>query len=172
MRHLNHSRIVWIFVLILCVAVAAGCKKQDTPDDPAPPADTEQPSGTDDGNASGEDGSSNPVTTLPAGSITVGPVEIDPDEIKALQDRVDAGEQLWLLDPLEVAKREGPKFGFTDRDTYHLISQVEAGEGSGTGEAIVQVVHSGDLYFIQLIQPNGPGEDSIWWINAVLRDAK
>lgn len=170
---MKHSRTIWILLLVLCVAVAAGCKKQDTPTDPNPPADETQAPETGDENGDGENGgSSTPVTTLPAGTIAVGPVEIDPDEISALQARADAGEDEWLLDPLAVAKREAPKFGFTDRDTFHLISQVEAGEGSGTGEAIVQVVHNSDLYFIQLIQPNGPGENSIWWINAVLRDAK
>lgn len=163
-----------ILLLILCLALAAGCQKQDPPTDPNPPADNGQPpddSGSDDGNGS-DSGTTTPVTTPPAGGIQLGHPEIDPDEVKAMQDRVDAGEDLWLLDPLEVAKREGPKFGFSADDTFNLIQQIEVGEGSGTGEAVVQVVHRGDLYFIQLIQPNGPGEDSIWWINAVMRDAK
>lgn len=166
-------RLATALFLVLCLAIAIGCNKQEMPDEPNQPADIEQPTdetGADNENGN-ENGTTSPVTT-PAGSVKVGNVELDPAEVEARQARVDAGEDLWLLDPLEVAKREAPQFGFSDSATFHLISQKEAGEGSGTGEAIVQVVNNGNLYFIQLIQPNGPGENSIWWINAVLRDAK
>lgn len=169
-------RTMTVLVLVLSLAFAAGCKKQDTPpEDNNPPASVSQPpgntGGNDNNNGNGE-GTTAPTTTPSTGGIRLGNVELDPEEIAELQARADAGEDQWLLDPLAVAKRLAPDFGFSSSATFNLVSQTDSGPGSGTGEAIVQIVHNGNLYYMQLIQPNGPGEGSIWWVNAVLRDAK
>ena len=104
----------------------------------------------------------------PPGTVYVGSVELDMEELQQLQAAVDQGHQPWRLDPLEVARDEGEELGFDPaNDVYELLSLVEMGEGSGTGEAEVLVIHGEHLYIIHLIQPVRPGLGGIWTINDV-----
>jgi hypothetical protein len=111
-----------------------------------------------------------PKATAPD-DVKLGPVTIDPAQMKQLQEAADNGHQPWRLDPVQVAMEEGQALGFTPAggDQFRLVSKVDVGTGSGTGEAVVEVIHGGVLYRIQLIQPNGPRLGSIWTINSVSR---
>jgi hypothetical protein len=72
----------------------------------------------------------------------------------------------WRLDPLEVAREESPKLGFSSTDRFELINQAP-GAASGTSHALVRATHAGRAYEIQLVQPVKVGKNGIWAINDV-----
>jgi hypothetical protein len=109
-----------------------------------------------------------PTEASPLGDVYVGSVELDMEALQQLQESVDQGHQPWRLDPLEVAQDEGEALGFDPaNDVYELLSLVEMGEESGTGEAKVLVLHGEHLYIIHLIQPVRAGLGGIWAINTI-----
>lgn len=89
--------------------------------------------------------------------------------MEQIQGQVDAGHQPWRLDPVQVATEEDQRYGLDPAagDRFERVRTVDVGEGSGTGEAYVEVTHGGRRYVVQLIQPNGPGPHSIWTINSI-----
>ena len=91
----------------------------------------------------------------------IGQVMHDPDRLKRVQARVDAGKERWRLDPLEVARRDGRALGFSLQDSFELLSQEK------DGMAVVRAEHNGRTFHIHLIQPLERGEDSIWVIDYV-----
>lgn len=100
--------------------------------------------------------------------VTLGAVENDFTKLETIQTSVDNGSGPWRLDPLAVATADGFALGFDqENDDFTLVSKVEMGEYSGTGEAIVEAVHGGVTYEIQLIQPVKQGDAGIWAINSV-----
>lgn len=110
----------------------------------------------------------NENTNKALSEITLGAVENDFTELETIQESVDGGSQPWRLDPLHVAMSDGVALGFDqDNDDFTLVSKIEIGEGSGTGEAEVEVVHGETTYIIQLIQPVKQGSEGIWAINSV-----
>lgn len=135
------------------------------------PTEAEGGTATDQGApAEGEQGQGTSIGTEETRSgqdIQLGAVEHQPAELEMTQKAVDQGQQPWRLDPYEVAKSEGISLGFTANDSFKLLSKKAMGEYSGTGEAEVEAVHNGVTYIIQLIQPLGPGQNSIWAINSV-----
>ncbi len=103
-------------------------------------------------------------------NIIVGPIENDRTALENKQVAVDDGNEVWLLDPYEVAKRDSNHYGFDpNKDIYTLVSKVEIGDYSGTGEATIEVNHENDIYIIQLIQPTRPGDDGIWALNNIVK---
>lgn len=91
-------------------------------------------------------------------------------ELESQQSAVDDGNDLWRLDPYEVAKRDSVDYGFNQHeDVYTLISKIDIGDYSGTGEATVEVRHGEILYIIQLIQPIKQGEKGIWALNSIVK---
>ena len=102
------------------------------------------------------------------GEIKTGTVEHQMSDLEAMQKSADGGSQPWRLDPHMVALNDGGELGFNQAtDTFTLISKIESGEYSGTGEATVEAKHNDTIYIIQLIQPVDQGDTGIWVINSV-----
>jgi hypothetical protein len=77
-----------------------------------------------------------------------------------VQRAVDAGDQPWRLDPLEVARADGTVLGFAATDPMQLIDEKP-------GSAQVRAQHAGASYDIQLVQPARLGVSGIWVVEAV-----
>ncbi|MGE5592283.1 MAG: LysM peptidoglycan-binding domain-containing protein [Betaproteobacteria bacterium] len=108
------------------------------------------------------------TTAQAPAEVAVGPVNLDWQNLYQAQLRVNNGQDTWRLDPVQVARLEGASLGFDPaQDKYTLVSKVDVGRNSGTGEAQVLVEHSGRAYIVQLIQPFGPGPGMIWTVNSV-----
>lgn len=102
--------------------------------------------------------------------IQAGNISNNSLELESQQLAVDDGNDLWRLDPHEVAKREGGVYGFNQHeDIYTLISKIDVGDYSGTGEATVEISHSGVLYIVQLIQPIKQSDEGIWALNSIVK---
>ena len=91
------------------------------------------------------------------------PVFVDLARAAWLQDQVDRGHEVWRLDPVEVARRDGRMAGFRLTDEFRLIS-LQA------GVALVEAIHQGRSHFIRLRQPVRPGSGGIWVIDAIDMD--
>ncbi len=90
---------------------------------------------------------------------TTPPVFCSEERAEGLQNRVDAGEEQWRKDPLEVAKREAGVRGLLSGYTFKLISD--------DGEvAWVEAKGPGD-YLIGLVQPQKQGPGGVWVISEV-----
>jgi len=91
------------------------------------------------------------------------PVFVDLDRAAWLQEQVDRGQEVWRLDPVEVARRDGRMAGFRLTDEFRLV-------GLEAGVALVEATHQGWIHFIRLQQPVRPGAGGIWMIDAVNMD--
>ncbi|HHV62858.1 MAG TPA: LysM peptidoglycan-binding domain-containing protein [Firmicutes bacterium] len=100
--------------------------------------------------------------------VFTGQVVLDWQALGKAQMRAYKGLDSWRLDPLAVAREEGKAYGFDPaNDRFALVSKVDVGQWSGTGEAKVAVLHGGRVYEIGLIQPFGPDAYAIWTINSI-----
>jgi len=86
---------------------------------------------------------------------------LDYGQIVAWQQAVDAGRELWRLDPLQVAKIEGKAYGFTDSDTYTIVRKMSSTALARHGQIDIEVNHKGKIYTMILVKPLG-GPDAIW----------
>ena len=147
-----------IFTFAAFLLVGSGCdnRKKETTEDTKNVQTTQKKEATED--AKKEEN---------VEDIKVGSVENDLEDLEKIQESVDQGSQPWRLDPYMVALSDGVELGFDQEDIFTLISEVEMGEYSGTGEAEVEAVHNEIIYIIQLIQPVKQGEEGIWAINSV-----
>ncbi|HHY05675.1 MAG TPA: GerMN domain-containing protein [Clostridia bacterium] len=102
--------------------------------------------------------------------VTLGNIEQLFDELQRDQEAANQGKLPWRLDPLEAAKKEGPRRGLYAQGEYKLVSQKEKGEYSGTGEAVVRHMYKNASYKIMLIQPVKVGSGGIWAINSIEED--
>ncbi|HSW10843.1 MAG TPA: GerMN domain-containing protein [Bacillota bacterium] len=103
------------------------------------------------------------LENLPRGGIRSAPVFVDLDRVAWLQDQVDRGQEVWRLDPVEVARRDGRMAGFRLADEFRLFG-VEA------GVALVEATHQGRVHFIRLRQPVRAGPGGVWVIDAIDMD--
>ncbi|MDF2569436.1 MAG: hypothetical protein K0R55_1040 [Sporomusa sp.] len=105
--------------------------------------------------------------------IDVGPGVANLDYAKVIkwQQNVDAGYERWRLDPMQVARIEGKKYGFTDKDTFTIIKRLDKSELARHGEIHVKVTHSGKDYTMILVKPFGGG-DAIWTTYRVVGQVK
>ncbi len=101
------------------------------------------------------------------GDIRVGPVELDLDKMREIQEDVDQGHQPWYLDPLQTAQQTGTKFGFDPRRDNFVLADAENAKAEYSSTAKVVAVHDGEEYIIQLVQPIKTGPEGIWVINSV-----
>lgn len=85
-----------------------------------------------------------------------------------LQQRIEKGKELWRLDPLEVAKRDGRIAGFKLTDDFKLKFKADQNLNSMVSTAVVEAVHQEKAYEIRLYQPLGSGEEKIWVIDSVV----
>lgn len=105
--------------------------------------------------------------------IDVGPGVANLDYAKVIkwQQNVDAGYERWRLDPMEVARREGKNYGFTDKDSFTIIKRLAKSELARHGEIHVKVTHNGKDYTMILVKPFGGG-DAIWTTYRVIGQVK
>lgn len=108
-----------------------------------------------------------------SGRIDVGPGVENLDYAKVIkwQQNVDAGYERWRLDPLQVARREGKQYGFTDKDTFTIVKRLAQSNLARHGEIHVKVTHAGKDYTMILVKPFGGG-DAIWTTYKVLGQYK
>ncbi|MDI3481608.1 MAG: hypothetical protein PWQ97_1263 [Tepidanaerobacteraceae bacterium] len=100
-------------------------------------------------------------------TIKTGPVYVSKTRQEYLKKLAEDGKGEWLYDPVEVARKESGAFGFLPDDEYVLVSKKNHLGSNDIGEAYVNVKHEGKQYTIQLYQPFGPGEKSIWILNHI-----
>lgn len=93
-------------------------------------------------------------------AIRVGDFFTSEERAKALQVRVDTGQETWRKDPLEVARREAGGRGLLSNLEYALVSKE-------SGKAIVTVDYKGKTYLITLVQPQKQGDQGIWVIKSI-----
>lgn len=93
----------------------------------------------------------------------VGPGVIGLDYAKVIkwQQAVDAGRELWRLDPMLVAKNEGKAYGFSATDQFTIVRKLSSSSLSRHGQIDVEVIHNGKKYTMILVKPFG-GRDAIW----------
>ncbi|HLN64917.1 MAG TPA: hypothetical protein VK464_25630 [Symbiobacteriaceae bacterium] len=99
--------------------------------------------------------------------VKTGTVPIDLRAMKNLQAQVDQGHQPWRLDPLQVAMAEGRQYGLDPAAGDKFVMLAPVTQGKPSGQARVEVRHGGQVYVVELIQPNGPSPTGIWTINAI-----
>lgn len=85
---------------------------------------------------------------------------VDPAAAQSVQGAVDAGDQPWRLDPLEVARADARAFGISPGDPMQLVHE-EA------GAALVRCQHAGKTYEIELKQPARLGPSGIWVVTTI-----
>lgn len=95
-----------------------------------------------------------------ARKVRVGDFFVSEDRAKALQERVNAGEETWRKDPLEVARRESPARGLQPNLDYKLSR-------SKQGYQLVEVEYEDNVYVISLYQPEIKGEEGVWVIDSI-----
>lgn len=97
-----------------------------------------------------------------APSVGPGVAGLDYDRLLKAQQAVDAGHELWRLDPLKVARTEGQAYGFTDQDKYTIVRKLVSSPIARHGEMDVQVEHNGQKYTMVLVRPFGSDDGAIW----------
>ena len=85
------------------------------------------------------------------------------DKVIKWQQNVDEGRELWRLDPMQVAKKEGKNYGFTELDTFTVVKRLASSAISRHGQIDLEVTHQGKKYTMILVKPFG-GSDAIWTI--------
>ena len=96
-------------------------------------------------------------------AVLTGRKPVDPDLVRAWQEEVDGGANLWRLDPVDTVRRQGGQYGFDPySDEFSLIDV-----NTGTGRALVGVKHDGREYQVHLVQPVRRGERGVWWIESI-----
>lgn len=99
--------------------------------------------------------------------ITTGEVTLKESSFyEELQSKVNQGHQPWRLSPVQVAKNNGTKYGFSKQDNYRLENKLKEG---GNNLAFVVVEHDNNKYVIQLIQFAESESDGIWIIQKIKR---
>lgn len=92
-------------------------------------------------------------------AVRPGDFFVSEERSKVLQERVDAGQEAWRKDPLEVARREAPARGLLPNLDYRLARSKE-------GYQLVEVEY-GKTYVISLYQPETKGDAGIWVIDTI-----
>jgi LysM repeat protein len=88
---------------------------------------------------------------------------IDESVFQKYQSNVNDGLEQWRLNPAEVCKSMIPDdFEITKSDIYTLTNQ-----NTESGEATVEITHTGQIYTATLIQPITKGEKGIWAVKKV-----
>jgi hypothetical protein len=85
------------------------------------------------------------------------------------QQAVDEGRELWRLDPVQVAEREGRQYGFTADDKFTIVRRQSSSAIARHGQIDVQVVHQNKVYTMILVRPFGSDDGAIWTTYKVLQ---
>lgn len=105
-----------------------------------------------------------PTKTKP-GKPDVGPgvVGLDYNKVIRWQQNVDAGRDVWRLDPMQVAKIEGSQFyGFRDHAEYRVIRRLNSSPIARHGQIDIAVIQNGKRYIMILVRPFGSDAGAIW----------
>jgi LysM repeat protein len=89
---------------------------------------------------------------------------VDMDLAKTYQNQVDAGREVWRLDPLEVAKREiPPQKDILESDSFRVVT-----EDRLAGIITIEITKSnGEKYEAVLVQPVRRGSGGIWVVKSL-----
>lgn len=100
-------------------------------------------------------------TSIPTTSDTN---SVDMDLAKTYQNQVDAGREVWRLDPLEVAKREiPPQKDILESDSFRIVT-----EDRLVGIITIEIAKSnGEKYEAILVQPVRHGSGGIWMVKSL-----
>lgn len=110
-----------------------------------------------------QDADNNPVQVQVAETKPAKTVEIDAAESKILQQEVNTGKKVWMLNPVEVVRNNAAKYGFDkDKDRFTLMSQ-----NHDLGSSRVLVQHVERYYLVTLTQPIGKGSGRIWQVQSI-----
>ena len=98
---------------------------------------------------------------------------LDYNKVIKWQQNVDAGRELWRLDPLQVAKNEGRQYyGFRDNAKYTIIRRVESSSIARHGQIDLEVSQNGKTYRMILVRPFGNDKGAIWTTYRVYETAQ
>jgi hypothetical protein len=86
---------------------------------------------------------------------------LDYDKMTKWQENVDEGRELWRLDPMQVARVEGKKYGFTEKDGFYIVKMLSSSSISRYGEVDIEVMHQGKKHTMILVKPFAQ-RDTIW----------
>lgn len=104
---------------------------------------------------------------MPCPEVHTGHVENEDENYIAIQNKVDAGHNLWRLSPVRTAQVVGTKLlGLGSNDAYTFIEQYRD-PGSGLMQAVVNVRHRGCKFVVRLYQPVTQGKKGIWVVQSV-----
>lgn len=113
-----------------------------------------------------KDGESQRMVIEEMGNDKVVTVAVDKKLVEKRQQAVDAGEQTWLLDPVEVVRNDAEKYGFDGkRDSITLVSPLEQTISADKKKVLVE--HGTKYYVVELIQPAGSVGNKIWQIVSI-----
>lgn len=104
--------------------------------------------------AGGPDSGGVPVASMPMWPVA------DFDALDAMQRRVDAGEERWLVDPEEVASRYLAEHD-VDVDTVRTRPDEIDPESSAHADAVVIGYLGG---WVELARTDGAGADAVWFV--------
>ncbi|MDF2633706.1 MAG: hypothetical protein K0R78_580 [Pelosinus sp.] len=83
----------------------------------------------------------------------VGVKGLDYDKVIKWQQNVDEGRELWRLDPMQVARVEGKKYGFTEKDGFSIVKMLSSSSISRYGQIDIEVTHQGKTHTMTMVKP-------------------
>lgn len=135
-------------------SVAANIESENTEDDKTKNATKENDSPT-------ESSDNATKSTTKDGDITIGLVP--QVEVAKVQANVNAGNQPWRTDPMQVTQADSGEFGFTVIDQFELIETT-------TNSSKIRAKHQGANYIIELNKPADTGPSGIWVIYKIIKE--
>ncbi|SFL35479.1 hypothetical protein [Pelosinus propionicus] len=93
--------------------------------------------------------------------IGAGVEGLDYDKMIKWQQNVDEGRELWRIDPMQVARVEGKKYGFTEQDGFSIVKILRSSSISRYGQIEVEIIRQGKIHTMTLVKPFAQ-RDTIW----------
>lgn len=93
--------------------------------------------------------------------IGAGVEGLDYDKMIKWQQNVDEGRELWRIDPMQVARVEGKKYGFTEQDGFSIVKILRSSSISRYGQIDVEIMRQGKKHTMTLVKPFAQ-RDTIW----------
>ncbi|AJQ28554.1 hypothetical protein [Pelosinus fermentans] len=93
--------------------------------------------------------------------IGAGVEGLDYEKMIKWQQNVDEGRELWRIDPMQVARVEGKKYGFTEQDGFSIVKILRSSSISRYGQIDVEILRQGKIHTMTLVKPFAQ-RDTIW----------
>jgi hypothetical protein len=93
--------------------------------------------------------------------IGAGVEGLDYEKMIKWQQNVDEGRELWRIDPMQVARVEGKKYGFTEQDGFSIVKILRSSSISRYGQIDVEIIRQGKIHTMTLVKPFAQ-RDTIW----------